>query len=48
MESVVGGVGGVSGGAEKWLLPLFDELDCELLQFAKAIDIEGKSYAVEF
>ncbi len=31
---------------EKWLLPLFDELDYGRLQITKAIEIEGKSYAI--
>ncbi|HLO29877.1 MAG TPA: hypothetical protein VK249_12115, partial [Anaerolineales bacterium] len=31
---------------EKWLLPLFDELDYGRLQITKAIEMEGKSYAI--
>jgi hypothetical protein len=37
---------GTSVTREKWLLPLFDELDYGRLQITKAIDIEGKSYAI--
>ncbi len=31
---------------ERWLLPLFDELDYGRLQTAKAVEIEGKSYPI--
>jgi hypothetical protein len=37
---------GTSVTREKWLLPLFDELDYGRLQITKAIDIQGKSYAI--
>ena len=37
---------GTSVTREKWLLPLFDELDYGRLQITKAIDIEGKSYNI--
>jgi N-6 DNA Methylase len=37
---------GTSVTREKWLLPLFDELDYGRLQTTKAIEIEGKSYPV--
>ena len=37
---------GTSVTREKWLLPLFDELDYGRLQTTRAIEIEGKSYAI--
>lgn len=45
-ERLVEGDAGTSLTREKWLLPLFDELDYGRLQITKAIDIEGKSYAI--
>jgi hypothetical protein len=46
MEKLPEGDPGTSVTREKWLLPLFDELDYGRLQITKAIDIEGKSYAI--
>lgn len=46
MEKLPEGDSGTSVTREKWLLPLFDELDYGRLQITKAIDIEGKSYAI--
>jgi type I restriction-modification system DNA methylase subunit len=45
-EKLPEGDAGTSVTREKWLLPLFDELDYGRLQITKAIDIEGKSYAI--
>jgi hypothetical protein len=45
-EKLPEGDPGTSLTREKWLLPLFDELDYGRLQTTKAIDIEGKSYAI--
>ena len=45
-EKLPEGDPGTSVTREKWLLPLFDELDYGRLQITKAIDIEGKSYAI--
>ena len=45
-EKLPEGDAGTSVTREKWLLPLFDELDYGRLQTTKAIDIEGKSYAI--
>jgi hypothetical protein len=45
-EKLPEGDPGTSLTREKWLLPLFDELDYGRLQITKAIDIEGKSYAI--
>ena len=45
-EKLPEGDPGTSVTREKWLLPLFDELDYGRLQITRAIDIEGKSYAI--
>ena len=45
-EKLPEGDPGTSVTREKWLLPLFDELDYGRLQTTKAIEIEGKSYAI--
>src|SRR5512147_113901 len=45
-EKLPEGDPGTSVTREKWLLPLFDELDYGRLQITKAIEIEGKSYAI--
>ncbi|MFZ5820626.1 MAG: Eco57I restriction-modification methylase domain-containing protein [Chloroflexota bacterium] len=45
-ERLPEGDAGTSVTREKWLLPLFDELDYGRLQTTRAIDIEGKSYAI--
>src|SRR6266545_1704415 len=45
-EKLPEGDPGTSVTREKWLLPLFDELDYGRLQITKAIEIEGKSYSI--
>ncbi len=45
-EKLPEGDPGTSVTREKWLLPLFDELDYGRLQTTRAIEIEGKSYAI--
>lgn len=45
-ERLPEGDAGTSLTREKWLLPLFDELDYGRLQITKAIEMEGKAYAI--
>jgi hypothetical protein len=45
-EKLPEGDPGTSVTREKWLLPLFDELDYGRLQTTRAIEIEGKSYTI--
>ena len=45
-EKLPEGDPGTSVTREKWLLPLFDELDYGRLQTTRAIEIEEKSYAI--